>query len=728
MHLVEGSRTTPASPQQDCHDLVLMDRLCVDFREKLLDALATSSCSSTFVEARNIAKEKLLDILHCIGSLSASDKAKERLVAAEELGSSPTPRRTSLEEDPWSKTPAGDLEVGVGVHGPSSPAEFMQHFHDINAGSLDLALSTSSSNSGATAEWPALSPGVLLPEDLEMLQQSGDLDPCTGMESAGCDEMPWWSSQGGLNDTPARWSPKTPTSVPLWPGVQGQDPNEELAPAALNFVDLDLLAEHGEMFALTHGGHALGQATNSKENAARPTSAPLVGSADARPGTVRNDPPLTPAISRSSAPDRGVRHSSLPHQRQGTSSPSPFPVRLTPKPVSPAAHAQGSPVCESGRSRAIPPTPPALSTPPRPRDRADKGEGGVPVAVQPSAEVEEAGSQAMEVDYAGALPSLTGVYCVPDHLPSADQVFAVFSQQLPNSKRQVAELFTRLFYAIGSPDALNQLRHALNLARKSSVLPVATAGGPRNDLATTVQALDQLDSITTLSHILRRYYLVRLLTHRTRLEQDHIAAKLACRGSKRMLKYDCARLQLLRDGGDGDAIRATSTAGGRRPSSKPRPKHRSKTQALTDLMQMLYPGLTPVPAEASNRSTNECVYTRKLTRLRNRLSCARNWYPFEHTFPGGILALIPCAGRYSISIDQVEKLPSDTMRIFLAYLQEHRGSYLRNLSQVLSKEVFDVLEGADVSQTFAFETVDEGGLGDYLYDTEDLLQLCRPAV
>ncbi|RAH46297.1 uncharacterized protein BO95DRAFT_494934 [Aspergillus brunneoviolaceus CBS 621.78] len=734
MHLVEGSRATPTTPQQDCHDLVLMDRLCVDFREKLLDALATSSCSSTFVEARNIAKEKLLDILHCIGSLSASDKAKEKLVAAEELGDALTPKRTSLGDHLPFNTPAGDLEVGIGVHGASSPADFFQHFHDINAGSLDLALSTTSTPSGATGDWPALSPVVLLAEDLAMLRQSGDLDPCTGMESGGSDEMQWWSSQGGLNDTPARLSPKTPTSVPLWPGVQGQDPNEELAPAVLDFVDLDLLVEQGEMFALTHGGHALRQATNSKQNAARPGSATLVGSNDARPGTVREDTPITPAIAHSPAPDRGVRHSSLSQQQQqqqqGIPSPSPSPARPrpTPQPVTPAAHAQDSPACENRRSCAISPVLPASSPPPQPRNVAEKGGGDALVVVQPCSEAEEAGGQPMEIDYAAALPSLTGVYCVPDHLPTADQVYAVFSQQLPNSKRQVAELFTRLFYAIGSPDALIQLRHALHLARKSSVLPVATAGGPRNDLATTVQALDQLDSITTLSHILRRYYLVRLLTHRTRLEQDHIAAKLACRGSKRMLKYDCARLQLIRDGGDGDAVRAASTAGGRRPTSKPRPKHRSKTQALTDLMQMLYPGLTPIPAESSNRSTNDCVYTRKLTRLRNRLSCARNWYPFEHTFPGGILALIPCAGRYSISIDQVEKLPSDTMRIFLAYLQEHRGTYLRSLSQALSKDVFDVLEGADLSQTFAFETVDEGGLGDYLYDTEDLLQLCKPAV
>jgi hypothetical protein len=68
-------------------------------------------------------------------------------------------------------------------------------------------------------------------------------------------------------------------------------------------------------------------------------------------------------------------------------------------------------------------------------------------------------------------------------------------------------------------------------------------------------------------------------------------------------------------------------------------------------MRTLYPELK---ADAEGITTaGGCEYSRKLTKLRNRLACARNWYQFEETFPGAILALIPCAtGDLSISIDQ----------------------------------------------------------------------------
>lgn len=671
MHLVEGSHATSEAPQpqqpmggkRGCRDLVFMDWLCVDFRERLLDALATSR-SSTFTKAKHLAKENILDILDCISSLSVSEKEKEKETAGELLN---TPS-SSLDTLPADSPPEY-----LGTQGESPPAEFFQHLNDIDLGSLGLSLPTRSTQSGATDEWPSLSPRILMPDDLALLQ-SCEHDPCDGMEIVGSDEMQWWSSQGGLDGTPIRMSPKTPNNVTLWPGGQIQDTHQGPTAAVLDFMDLDLLAEQGNICALTQSYDDSTNQANPEEGAALPAPSKPVGNMDMQLENVREvlvaqriqspardqEPgPIKDLQIRgtlSPTPDRAVRRITST-QRQVTSPATKPPAISTQQSTSLGVRAQASPAWDSRINRApshnlsvLSPCSAsgaqvvrAQSTPQRPRNKDDEE---TLVAEPPCNEAEEAGTEVI-LPYAVGLSSLVGLDCTPVHLPSADQVFAAFSHQLPENKRSVAQLLTCLFYAIGSPDALTQLRHAIQLARKTSVIPVVQSG-LQNDLATTVQALDQLDSITTLSHILRRYYLVRLSAHRTRLEQDHIATKLACRGSKRMLKYDCARLQLIRDSGNGP-VRPSDTSD--RRVSKDRPKNRSKTQALTDLMQMLYPNLTPLP-RGDSRSTSDCMYTRKLTQLRNRLSCARNWYTFEHTFPGAILALIPCAGRYSISIDQ----------------------------------------------------------------------------
>lgn len=672
----EGSQPTPEVPQpqqamggkRDCRDLVFMDWLCVDFRERLLDALTTSR-SSTFVKAKHLAKENILDILDCISSLSVSEDTKERETAGVPLN---TPG-SSLDTLPADSPPEY-----LGIHGESPPTEFFQHLNDIDLGSLGLSLSTSSTQSGATAEWPSLSPRVVMPGDLELLQTGGHV-PYEGLEIVGADDMQWWSPQGGLDNTPARMSPKRLKVLPLWPGdqMQDQDHDQNQGPnaAVLDFMDLDLLAENGEICALTpsHGGSTT--QANPKEGAALPAPSTLMGNNDMQLEKVREglvaqriqSPVPNQRLARtqdpkrrgtlSPTPDRAIRRITGPHRR-ATPSQAPTPPVSTQQFTSLRSRAQGSPACNSQptgeSSHNLPVLSPASvgsaqvvraqSSPRRPRNEDDEEE---PLAAEPPCNVAEEAEIEAIVPFVAGLSSLMGLDCTPVHLPSAGQVFAAFSHQLPENKRSVAQLLTCLFYAVGSPDSLSQLRHALQLARKTSVIPVVQSG-LQNDLATTVQALDQLDSITTLSHILRRYYLVRLSAHRSRLEQDHIASKLACRGSKRMLKYDCARLQLVRDNGNG-AVRSSDTSD--RRVSKDRPKNRSKTQALTDLMQMLYPNLTPL-SPGESRSTSDCMYTRKLTQLRNRLSCARNWYTFEHTFPGAILALIPCAGRYSISIDQ----------------------------------------------------------------------------
>ncbi|KAJ5374360.1 hypothetical protein N7517_006366 [Penicillium concentricum] len=537
--------------KRDCVDIVFMDWLCVEFRERLLDALA-SSRDSTFIKLKHSAKRNILDILDCISSISVSEKEKGK----ETESFSDTPR-TSLDTIPADTPPEY-----LGIHGDSPPAELFQHLIDIDLESLGLSLSTTSTESGATGEWPILSPRVLIP-DGEALLRSGDSDQCDRIDIAGSDEMQWWSMQGGFNHTPARMSPKTLSNVPLWPGGQSQDPTQVPTPAVLDFMDMDLLAEQEDMYGST-------SQSNPKEGAALPVSVTQMGNNDIQLEEVREG--LVAPLIGSPAPDqsvgsildpqrrsthspalnRAVGHVTSP-QRRVTLSPAPNPPASTQQPTPSVAQAQSSVACDSRVSRAVShnilaSSPASVggaqviraqSTPQMPGNASEGGKETL-VAAPPCSEVEEGGHEAI-APYATGISSLVGLGCTPVHLPSATQVFAAFSHHLSESKRSVAQLLTCLFYAVGSPDAVIQLRHALQFARKTSVIPVVQSG-LQNDLATTVQALDRLDSITALSHILRRYYLVRLSAHRTRLEQDHIATKLAGRGSKRMLKYDCARL------------------------------------------------------------------------------------------------------------------------------------------------------------------------------------------
>jgi len=601
MDLAGGSYATSEAPQceqsvgskRNCRDLVFMDWLCVDFRERLLDALATSP-SSTFIEAKHLAKENIVDILDCISSLSISETERGKETAD-------TPG-TSLVNIPTDSPPEYLM-----IHGDSPAAELFQQLSDAELRCLDLSLSTASTESIAMDKWPNLSPRTLIPCDVALLQ-SGDLDRSDRINIVGSDEMQWWSPQGGFDEIPIRSSPKTTSNGPHWPGGQNQDQTQvPSTPAVLDLMDLDLLAERGEVCFLRQPFDSPTDQSNPKEGAGLPVSS------------------ATPLAAQAQTQSLAAGESCASHPVSNS-----FP--------------DSSPAIVGGAQVVL-----AHVTPQIPCNESASSKETLPVAASLCIEGEEGDTEFIS-SYATGIPSLMGLDCTPAHLPPADQIFAAFSHQLPENKRSVAQLLTSLFYAVGSPDALIQLRHALQFARKTSVIPVVQVqSGLHSDLATTVQALDRLDSITTLSHILRRYYLVRLLAHRNRLEHDHIATKVARRGSKRMLKYDCARLGLIRGSGEGGGGRSADASDQR--VNKDRPKNRSKTQALTDLMQKIYPGLTPLPV-AEDRQTNDCMYSRKLTQLRNRLSCARNWYTFEHTFPGAILALIPCAGRYSISIDK----------------------------------------------------------------------------
>ncbi|RDW83778.1 uncharacterized protein DSM5745_04104 [Aspergillus mulundensis] len=636
MHFAEPAQTPPQSQpsgqwmdqhlldlegwDQEYQDLMVINWLCVDFRQRLLDMLQTS-CQNNFNEARNLAKERLSDLV-------------ERLASSDDL------------------------------HG---------------------ALCTPSLDSRSSATAPQL-----LPRTPHLTQYALP----TGAQKD--------THEDGLMCTPehATYNYRGSQVVASPPGTGPAllSPialnHHELPPGCSDFLNFDLLSD-GQVFSIgTHAGDAFDICD----------SIPV----DPDLNEMELDPPDATATTTNITTDNTTNSSriSSPNTHSTPHFTTPNPASGTPSPPPPLA---GLSTQETPGTPASPPAAPQrrqvqTRTAAQAAYRSTPSPSSAPTQVEAENEVAEP---------APLSPSTSWTHSIPTHLPSPDTVLATFTHHLGPSKQSIALLLTRLFYAVGSPDALSQLRHAVKLSREQT--PVIIPASP-NDLATTVKALDHLDSMTTLSHILRRYYLVRLLEHRTRLEQDHVTAQRACRRPKRMLKYDCARVELIKSGRSGSATK---------PNEKKQqlPKYRSKSQALADLMQMLYPDLKPAA------DGKDCVYSRKLTKLRNRLSCARNWYRFEQAFPGAILALIPCAGRFSVSIDQIEKLPSETVQVFLRYLQEHRGPFMRCVSETLGTEIFSVLgrtsAGSDTTPTFAFEKVEEDGFGDVLYDTDEFVSLSK---
>ncbi|KAL4789178.1 hypothetical protein BDV19DRAFT_395295 [Aspergillus venezuelensis] len=571
----------------DQEDLMLVNWLFVDFRQRLLNVLYTS-CHNNFNEARKLAKQRLLDLV-------------ERIATSDDL------------------------------HGalldPGSAATALQVFPP----TPDLMQCTRGCDE-------PLPPSLLRTPPQKDAQEKGGL-----MCTPGDTTYHEWNSQV-VTQARRRSPPRTGPTV-LSPIAFD---NHELPPGYSDFQNFDLLAD-GEVFSID---------TRTRDNAEACDAMPLEHDLS----EMELEPPpdattTTNSSTRVSSPDiHPTHHLTMPRLSPVTPTPpsSLAQTALTQNPSRRPDSPSSAPQQRQVQTRAA--VHAAYRSTPSPS----------PSAVTHIQAVNEV------AETAPLSPSTSWTQSLPTHLPSPNNVLATFTHHVGPGKQSIALLLTRLFYAIGSPDALSQLRHAVRLSREQAmvIIPVSST----NDLATTVKALDHLDSMTTLSHVLRRYYLVRLLEYRIRLEQDHVTAKQACHRPKRMLKYDCARVELIKSGSD---CSSSSTRKQTERKREPVPKYRSKSQALADLMQMLYPNLKPAAAEGK-----DCT---------------------------------------------VEKLPSDTVQMFLDYLQDHRGPFLRCVSQTLGTDIFSVLARTrtDGTPEYAFEKVEGDGIGDFLYDTNEFVGLCK---
>ena len=196
---------------------------------------------------------------------------------------------------------------------------------------------------------------------------------------------------------------------------------------------------------------------------------------------------------------------------------------------------------------------------------------------------------------------------IPKSMVQPTDIHKIFSARSEGVGPDTLGSLTRLFFAVGSPDALFQLRDACSASRQIGdfVFPQST-----NNVSDALQALDQLDITVTTASILRRFCLTFLVAQRHQRENHHKA-----RRPKRVSQAMTDHLE------------------------------RANTQALTEMMSEAYPTLNPTRKRNTGRSDE---YQRKLSSLKCRLRDGRNWHTMQERLRIGILALVPTHGDYQI--------------------------------------------------------------------------------
>ncbi|KAI9710430.1 MAG: hypothetical protein M1828_002160 [Chrysothrix sp. TS-e1954] len=210
---------------------------------------------------------------------------------------------------------------------------------------------------------------------------------------------------------------------------------------------------------------------------------------------------------------------------------------------------------------------------------------------------------------------------IPRDFHQPTDIYDVFYDRSPTADPASVWLLTRLFFAIGSPAAFAQLRETCMTLRQSQELPkIPTVQSLRHKL----QALDHLDVHFVAASILRRYYLVSLKSHRKELQNElHNFRSSRKRNARQRSAYDQV-----------DEQPASSLA-----------FNRADSQALTKMMREGYPDLQPTRA---SRQTGSNEYQTRLSALKERLRCGRNWESLQEAFAPPILLLVPTRDEYQI--------------------------------------------------------------------------------
>jgi len=308
-----------------------------------------------------------------------------------------------------------------------------------------------------------------------------------------------------------------------------------------------------------------------------------------------------------------------------------------------------------------------------------------------------------------------GLNPIPKDLIQPLSIYQGFAESCQDCGSDDAWLLTRTFFAIASPDAFYQVREACVSVRQNDAPPWPRLG---EDLPQTLRALDRLDTAASTASILRRYYLTSLTLRREEREEHHQHQRP--NRVPRILKYGFQSST--------QTVKSTETS---------EVYGRADSKALADLMSTAYPDLKPT---RTNRAKEGDEYQTRLRSLKNRLRGARTWYMIQQKFPLGILALIPTGGDYEIKnselvssmptiplayTNSLERLPADSVSLLLDALEKHRGNFIREASELVTKHILQILLREDLSCKVMLEDRAGSSVKQEQFDSTALLDTCR---
>lgn len=303
-----------------------------------------------------------------------------------------------------------------------------------------------------------------------------------------------------------------------------------------------------------------------------------------------------------------------------------------------------------------------------------------------------------------APPGTMALNDLPEDLIKPEDALEHITSLLARAQNSSPQTLLNMFFGIASPFSINQLSEACSWIRDSVPRDNITEG---THVRRTVRALEWMDAQSKAFPYLRRFHLVQLCQHQRDLQGRHLERSSSNTGKPQ--KYG------LKKG----------------PIKTSKGTKRAASNALDELMRQAHP-------ECSDK--HDAEYSKRLKSLRNRLSAGRNWYLMQQRFGIGILALVPCGKEVGITNAEyvlitmlegptnfcsVEKTPQVAFTRFLEFLYKHRGVVLKEMSELISMSIYDVLQGRETALSFDFEGSTADELTRAQYDSPALVSRCR---
>ncbi|KAB8213317.1 hypothetical protein BDV33DRAFT_66731 [Aspergillus novoparasiticus] len=193
----------------------------------------------------------------------------------------------------------------------------------------------------------------------------------------------------------------------------------------------------------------------------------------------------------------------------------------------------------------------------------------------------------------------------------------IYDRFVDNCRPETAAFLMYLFFAIGSQDALIQLKRAIAYVRNGNLKITVSRFHTVSD---TMRGLAQLNSASTAVQIMQRFFLMQLSEHRDDLVRKH---KSETERSAKVKAREKRKKQQRHRAGETSENQVKGAQSLRRP--------RAEGLAWDDIMREGFPALAKNTAE----------YDAQLKMLKRRVTASQKCEQFKDEYATGIFGLIP---------------------------------------------------------------------------------------